>query len=187
MWGNVRAGMAADVENALPTSLYSILFSAVFSHPHLSGTHIFDSPTLLHMSSHLGIAFPVLLDFATASQPGSPPSSDAKSASTSCEGWTPEAISSNVSDIAHEVLAGESVDEDTPLMDAGFDSLSAIAFRTTLCKAIGGPRIPGTLLFDYPTIRQISAYLASTHLAQQGASSNAHEPSVFVGSTQVLN
>jgi acyl carrier protein len=76
---------------------------------------------------------------------------------------TPEMICSTISGIAQEFLEGESVGEDTPLMDAGLDSLASIAFRNAVSNAMGGTRIPATVLFDYPTLRQISAYIASTH------------------------
>jgi hypothetical protein len=44
-------------------------------------------------------------------------------------------------------------------MDAGIDSLLAVAFRTTLSTAIGIPSVAATVLFDYPSIREIAAYL----------------------------
>jgi aryl carrier-like protein len=46
---------------------------------------------------------------------------------------------------------------DEPLMDAGLDSLASIAFTNCLSKE-GCPVSP-TLMFDYPTIREISSHI----------------------------
>jgi acyl carrier protein len=76
--------------------------------------------------------------------------------------------------IAQEMLPRECVEDDTPLMEAGLDSLSAVAFRTALSKALGGRSIPATVLFDYPSIRQITAYLVERDAACARATSNLH-------------
>jgi len=43
---------------------------------------------------------------------------------------------------------------DTPMMDAGMDSLSSVAFRNVLQKK-SGMTLPASLMFDYPTPRAI--------------------------------
>jgi aryl carrier-like protein len=85
---------------------------------------------------------------------------------------------------ARELLPNECVEEDSPLMEAGLDSISAIAFRTELNKAVGGRSIPATVLFDYPNIRQISAYLlAENTAAYAGATLSPHTTCDFQAKT----
>ena len=60
--------------------------------------------------------------------------------------------------VVAEVLGG-SVDHDTPLMDAGADSLSAVELRNTLHAELGGLPLPSTLLFDFPTISAMVEYV----------------------------
>jgi hypothetical protein len=62
MWGNVYA-LGLGGHFGMPPPLYSKLFSVVLRQAHWSGTHIFDMPTIKHMSSQLGITIPLLIDF----------------------------------------------------------------------------------------------------------------------------
>jgi len=48
---------------------------------------------------------------------------------------------------------------DSSLMDAGMDSLSAVAFRNQLQRELAGINLPASLMFDYPTINQISDFV----------------------------
>eukprot|EP00966_Prymnesium_polylepis_P047098 1090860-Prymnesium_polylepis.1 len=57
-------------------------------------------------------------------------------------------------------MIGIDVDVDSPLMDAGLDSLSAYEFRGLLKEKFAGVAIPATLVFDLPTIRQICEHIA---------------------------
>ena len=50
------------------------------------------------------------------------------------------------------------VDDHQPLRDAGLDSLLAIELRNVLGAAIGRT-LPATLLFDFPTIDDLTAHL----------------------------
>ena len=56
---------------------------------------------------------------------------------------------------------GTTVDDRAPLRDVGLDSLLAIELRNLVGAAIGRT-LPATLLFDYPTIDDLSAYLLTT-------------------------
>ena len=64
--------------------------------------------------------------------------------------------------------AGDTVDEDAPLMDAGLDSHGAVELRDLL-NTSSGLALPDTLVFDAPTPRKIAAYLENGTLARQVA------------------
>ena len=70
------------------------------------------------------------------------------------------------------LAANQGVDVEQPLHDIGLDSLMAVELR----NAIGGGleldgALPATLLFDYPTISAVAAFLAEEvlHLNGNGA------------------
>jgi acyl carrier protein len=52
------------------------------------------------------------------------------------------------------------VDGDLPLADIGFDSLMSLELRDVLARELDIP-LPATLLFDHPTLNELSAFLAS--------------------------
>ncbi|KAM3575053.1 hypothetical protein VYU27_003073, partial [Nannochloropsis oceanica] len=51
------------------------------------------------------------------------------------------------------------VEIDMPLMDLGLESIMAIEFREKLSTKLGGFDLPDTIIFDYPSIRQIAGYI----------------------------
>jgi acyl carrier protein len=65
-------------------------------------------------------------------------------------------------------------DED-PLMDAGLDSLSALSFRSRLIKVFCTP-VPGTLIFDYPTIAGKAHYIETKAGTVQQQCAPTREP-----------
>ncbi|KAK9866522.1 hypothetical protein WJX84_008502 [Apatococcus fuscideae] len=64
------------------------------------------------------------------------------------------------SQIAQAVASviGSSVDPSQPLVAAGLDSLGAVELRNEIGRAVGS-ELPGTLVYDYPTLSSIVAYL----------------------------
>ena len=68
-----------------------------------------------------------------------------------------------VQNVAQE-LVGSQISVDTPLMEAGLDSLGAVEFRSRLASQLGDVKLSETLIFDFPTLRQVEMHLSS-HLS----------------------
>merc|ERR1712187_860347 len=60
--------------------------------------------------------------------------------------------------VVNAIGSDEDVGLDSPLMDSGLDSLSSVAFRNDLQRAVGF-NLGAALIFDYPTPRLIVDYL----------------------------
>jgi hypothetical protein len=59
-------------------------------------------------------------------------------------------------------LMGSEVSADVPLMEAGLDSLGATEFQSRLSQRLGGDiTLSDTLIFDFPTLRQIEAHVTT--------------------------
>jgi len=85
--------------------------------------------------------------------------------------------------------AGTIVDADTPLLEAGLDSLGETELRNLLQQAIGGDSLlPSSLLVDHPTARGLTALLERemhTVLSQYGTM-EAAPTGMVVGLDEVL-
>lgn len=57
-------------------------------------------------------------------------------------------------------MLGAEVGPDEPLMAAGLDSLGAVELRNSLERATG-LQLPSTVVFDYPTVAALAAYIAT--------------------------
>ena len=89
---------------------------------------------------------------------------NALSASTSalptCEtsGASTASISTAMESVS-KALLGSQISADAPLMEAGLDSLGAVEFRSQLSRQLGNVKLPETLIFDFPTLRQVGAHV----------------------------
>lgn len=73
------------------------------------------------------------------------------------------------------------LDADTPFAGFGIESLQAVTIAANLSQRIGR-EVPVTLFFDYPTIRDLSAFLSGDGLrAQAEGASKSFEPLAIVG------
>merc|ERR1711924_79796 len=68
-----------------------------------------------------------------------------------------DAIKSNALDL----IGSDELPADTPLMDAGLDSLAAVEFQGMLAKQFPGLQLPATLIFDFPSVSGIATHMDS--------------------------
>merc|ERR1711972_1309069 len=74
-------------------------------------------------------------------------------------------IAENVKGAALDLIGSDELEADTPLMDAGLDSLAAVEFGGILQKQFQGVQLPGTMMFDFPNVKSISEFV---HTEMQG-------------------
>ena len=68
-----------------------------------------------------------------------------------------------VLEVVKRTAGNNEIDADAPLMEAGIDSLGAVELRNVLQRAAGeGVVLSSTLMFDYPTARQVALHLRGT-------------------------
>eukprot|EP00913_Durusdinium_trenchii_P011042 g10366.t1 len=64
-----------------------------------------------------------------------------------------------VKDTALSLIGVETLANDEPLMDAGLDSLAAVEFANAISKDFVGLQMPGTLMFDYPSVKTLTQFI----------------------------
>jgi len=77
----------------------------------------------------------------------------------------PVVVRKMVMEKALEMLTMEDEDElhlDTPLMDAGLDSLSVIGFRDALQQEFPGINLPAEMTFDYPSAHAVAGFICES-------------------------
>jgi len=85
--------------------------------------------------------------------------SQAGGAITEYQGPTLEDLIATISDVALSLMGVESLAGDTPLMDAGLDSLASVEFQNNLQKEFQGVQLPSTLVFDFPSVKTMSEFI----------------------------
>merc|ERR1712196_165020 len=60
---------------------------------------------------------------------------------------------------ALDLIGSDELPADTPLMDAGLDSLAAVEFQGMLAKQFPGLQLPATLIFDFPSVSAIATHM----------------------------
>lgn len=79
-----------------------------------------------------------------------------------------EDLNGKVVDLAASMTGNDEVFGDTPLMDAGLDSLGSVEFQNQLSKEFKGVvHFPSTLMFDYPTSKEISSFIYDSMMAKK--------------------
>jgi len=96
-----------------------------------------------------------------------------------------EKIAATTYDLRAKVreLIGGTVDDRQPLSDAGLDSLMVIELRNWLMERTGRT-LPATLLFDYPTIEKLEAFLnieGTTEAPERAAKASGIDAVAIVG------
>jgi len=74
-------------------------------------------------------------------------------------GPTAEEIVDTVKSSALDLIGQDEIESDTPLMDAGLDSLASVEFQSILQKQFAGVTLPSTLMFDMPSVKMVSDFL----------------------------
>ncbi len=147
------AGLSSTLAIQLTSQLESLL------HRDLPGTLAFDYPTVRDIA-----AFVASLDdtsSASSQLQSTEPAATAGSDLTNLRQESlpqAQALQRLVASLVTEIT-GDAVDPHTPLMEAGLTSATAIQLTTALEETLASD-LPGTLIFDYPTMDSLVTYLA---------------------------
>merc|ERR1712186_299965 len=71
-----------------------------------------------------------------------------------------EELRPKVLELAVQCTGEGELPADSPLMEAGLDSLAMVQFRNTLMGTFPGVSMPASLIFDQPSVAAISVYIA---------------------------
>lgn len=88
-------------------------------------------------------------------------------------------VLAEVAEAARGIL-GADIGADEPLVAAGLDSLSSVELRNSLESKLG-LQLPGTLVFDYPTVTSIAAFIAANHPSAAAAEQRTGDAASAVG------
>merc|ERR1711862_665554 len=76
-------------------------------------------------------------------------------------GPTADQLRPKIQELALSLLGVDEIHADSPLMDAGLDSLSMVQFRNQLQQSFSGVSMPASLIFDNPSVSAVSDYIAT--------------------------
>eukprot|EP00933_Yihiella_yeosuensis_P046036 TRINITY_DN41505_c0_g1_i1.p1 TRINITY_DN41505_c0_g1~~TRINITY_DN41505_c0_g1_i1.p1 ORF type:complete len:654 (-),score=158.98 TRINITY_DN41505_c0_g1_i1:70-1914(-) len=164
-------GSASDLDESTPlmeigiNSMNAVMFrnklSAEFPEMNFPSTLVFDYPTVkdvieLVLEKEREIQYAKLAEQAALTA----------SAATALDASSSGAVESHVNSRLQEVARGmvgspNDIEADMPLMEIGINSMNAVMFRKKLADEFSGVNLPSTLVFDYPTIRDVRALLTS--------------------------
>ncbi|CAE7536874.1 mggB [Symbiodinium pilosum] len=74
------------------------------------------------------------------------------------EGPTREYIMEGLRQLSKNVV-GDDIDMDSPLMEAGMDSLSSVEFRNQVRNLVPGINLPASMVFDYPLDAEMKGFV----------------------------
>jgi len=119
--------------------------------------------------SDLGIPVRIAGMVAQAGGAGSAPAGGGAPAAAAsvvavAKGLDHEMVSLTVQEMAKAAIGlDEEIFQDSPLMDSGLDSLTAVSFRNGLQQQLG-VKLPSSLMFDYPTMKDLSQRIVELSL-----------------------
>jgi NADPH:quinone reductase-like Zn-dependent oxidoreductase/acyl carrier protein len=82
-------------------------------------------------------------------------------------------------------VLGQSIGDEEPLMSAGLDSLGSVEFSNVLAQKLS-VAMPGTLVFDYPSVSAVTDYLAAQMAKNLVAETGEEEEDDDVGVAEEL-
>jgi len=56
-------------------------------------------------------------------------------------------------------IVGDDIEMDSPLMEAGMDSLSSVEFRNQVRNLVPGINLPASMVFDYPSLKSMTDFI----------------------------
>merc|ERR1712151_1391534 len=108
-------------------------------------------------------------DMPAAAKAVARPEKDRGAALDLSGGLDVQTVKAKVLELAAAVIgdAEDDLEADTPLMEAGLTSNSAVLLRDELSKDIPGVNLPPTLIFDYPSITAMAEFIVEKSSAKK--------------------
>mmetsp|Transcript_59653 Transcript_59653/g.151150 ORF Transcript_59653/g.151150 Transcript_59653/m.151150 type:complete len:857 (+) Transcript_59653:102-2672(+) len=100
---------------------------------------------------------------------GGAPAAEAAASAVAVQpkGLDPEEVERTVQEMAKAAIGlDDAVYLDSPLMDSGMDSLTAVSFRNGLQQQLG-VKLPSSLMFDYPTMKEVAGRIVELSLEDE--------------------